>query len=121
MPFRDITGHHQLLALIASAASRGTLPPSLIFSGPEGVGKRMSALGLAQLFNCLAPTEGDACGECASCKRIGRGVHADVFVVEPDDGGSIKIDAVREAVERTAYRSEEHTSELQSRLHLVCR
>jgi DNA polymerase-3 subunit delta' len=31
-------------------------------------------------------------------------VHADVFLVEPGDTGVIKIDQVREAVERTAYR-----------------
>src|SRR5204863_6663879 len=49
MPFRDITGHRQLLELIAQAAVRGTLPPSLIFAGPEGVGKRMAAVALAQL------------------------------------------------------------------------
>ena len=44
MPFGDITGHRHLLDLIARAASRGTLPPSLIFAGPDGVGKRMAAV-----------------------------------------------------------------------------
>jgi hypothetical protein len=38
MPFRDITGHRHLLDLIARAASRGTLPPSVIFAGPQGIG-----------------------------------------------------------------------------------
>src|SRR2546429_1802251 len=32
-----------------------------------------------------------------------------------------RISSIRCVVQRTAARSEEHTSELQSRLHLVCR
>lgn len=107
MAFRDITGHRHLLDLIVRATVRGTLPPSLIFAGPEGVGKRMAAVSLAQIMNCTAleKTGGnDACGECAACKRIGRGVHADVLMLEPGDTGIIKIDQVRDAIERAAYR-----------------
>jgi DNA polymerase-3 subunit delta' len=107
MPFRDLAGHRRVLELTARAAARGTLPPSLIFAGPEGVGKRRAALALAQLFNCASPASEpapDACGQCASCRRIGRGVHADVLSIEPDDGGSIKIDQIRVAIERSAYR-----------------
>jgi DNA polymerase-3 subunit delta' len=103
MPFRDLAGHHHLLELLARAATRGTLPPSLIFAGPEGVGKRLAAVSLAQLVNCAAGGT-DACGVCPSCKRIARGVHADILLIEPGDTGSIKVDQVRAAIERTAYR-----------------
>ncbi len=116
MPFKDITGHAHIHELLARAASRGSLPPSLIFAGPEGVGKRATAMALAQMLNCLAlPPAGsgtddgdgpvpDACGVCAACRRIMRGVHADVLVVEPGETGSIKVEQVREAIDRTAYR-----------------
>lgn len=114
VPFRDISGHHQLFELIGRAAARGTLPPSLVFAGPEGVGKRRAAVALAQLLNCLAPgasgaeraaeREHDSCGECAACRRIARGVHADVLIVEPGETGSIKVDQIRDAIERSAYR-----------------
>jgi DNA polymerase III subunit delta' len=104
MPFGAIAGHRHLLELIASAAARGSLPPSLIFSGPDGIGKKMAALSLAQLFNCLKPAALDACGVCAACTRIARGVHADVLLIEPGETGSIKVDQVREAIDRSAYR-----------------
>ena len=65
MPFREIAGHDHLKQLIARAAVRGTLPPSLIFAGPAGVGKAMMALALAQFLICLAPAEEDVCSECA--------------------------------------------------------
>ena len=112
MPFREITGHRRLLDLLARAARRESLPPSLIFAGPDGVGKRLAAVALAQVMNCRTPVpldeplgeDEDACGVCASCRRIARGVHADVLLIEPGDTGAIKIDQIREAIERTAYR-----------------
>jgi DNA polymerase-3 subunit delta' len=109
MAFRAISGHTHVLDLLASAASRGSLPPSLIFAGPEGVGKRLAAVALAQLLNCPSPAVSergtpDACGVCSSCTRIARGIHADVLLVEPGESGNIKIDAIRDAVERAAYR-----------------
>ena len=107
MPFRDLAGHRRLLDLTARAAGRGSLPPSLIFAGPEGVGKRRAAIALAQLFNCAsacAEPAPDACGACAACRRIARGVHADVLMIEPGDTGSIKVDQARDAIERSAYR-----------------
>lgn len=106
MPFRDIAGHSRLLELLGAAVSRGSLPPSLIFAGPDGIGKRRTAIALAQLLNCPSPVDAgrDACGVCASCTRIARLVHADVLLIEPGETGAIKVDAVRQAIERTAYR-----------------
>ena len=114
MSFREIAGHRRLFGLMTAAAVRGTLPPSVIFAGPEGVGKRRAAIALAQLLNCESPVEVayvagepagvDACGRCGSCRKIARGVHADVLVIEPGDTGVIKVDQVREAVDRAAYR-----------------
>jgi DNA polymerase III subunit delta' len=110
MAFPAITGHKPLLTLLARATARGSLPPSLIFSGPDGVGKRMAAVALAQALNCERPIPWpdeagvSGCGECAACRRIARGVHADVLFVEPGDSGSIGVDLVREAIDRTAYR-----------------
>ncbi len=109
MPFRDIVGHRRILSLLSRSIRGGTLPPSLIFSGPEGVGKRLAAQGVAQALNCVSPAKAgdlelDACGECPACRRIARGVHPDVLVVAPGDAGSIKIEQVREVNERTIYR-----------------
>ncbi len=109
MPFRTIIGHRRLVALLSRAAARGTMPPSLLLAGPAGVGKRRVAIALAETVNCLAAIvttdlERDACGECASCRRIARGIHPDVIIVEPGETGSIKIDAVRDVIDRAQYR-----------------
>jgi DNA polymerase III subunit delta' len=109
LPFRAIIGHRRLVSLLSRAVARDTVPPSLLLAGPEGVGKRRVATALVETLNCLKPIatdtrERDACGECAACRRIARGIHPDVIVIEPGDSGSIKIDPVRDVVERAQYR-----------------
>ena len=115
MPFRDVIGHRRLVGLLSRSVGRDSLPPSLIFAGPDGIGKRLAALATAQALNCTNPIvsgaspgtqdiEFDACGVCAACTRIARNVHPDILIVEPGENGSIKIEQVREIVERAAYR-----------------
>ena len=111
MPLRSIAGHGHLLSLLSRAVARQTLPPALLLAGPGGVGKRTIALALAETLNCLQPRssgdrlEIDACGgACASCRRIARGVHPDVIVLEPGETGTIKIDEVRDVIDRANYR-----------------
>ena len=108
--FRAIVGHHRVKALLAGAVKRNSVPPTLLFAGSSGVGKSLVADATATAVNCLAPIENidglavDACGECRACDRIARGVHVEVSRLEPDDMGAIKIDVVRDILERTAFR-----------------
>ena len=113
MPFRDVVGHVRLIDLLSRSIAGGTLPPSLLFAGPAGVGKHLSALAVAQALNCTDISRGaglrsegsvDACGVCPACTRIARGVHPDVLFVSPGDSGAIKIDQVRDIVDRAQYR-----------------
>ena len=113
MGLGHITGHAPIRRLIARAVARDTLPPCLVLTGPDGVGKRRVALALAEMLNCEAvnpPEAGgpaafpDACGVCGACQRIARGVHADVIIIEPGETGSIRVDAVRAAVDQAAFR-----------------
>ena len=42
MPFRDVIGHRRIVELLSRSVARDALPPSLIFAGPAGVGKRLA-------------------------------------------------------------------------------
>jgi DNA polymerase-3 subunit delta' len=117
MTLRDIIGHRRLTTLIARAIERESLPPTLLFAGPSGVGKWAVARATAQAVNCLDPSTRslragqadselpyDACGKCRSCDRIARGVHVDVIMLEPDDRASIKLEPVRDVLSKTGFR-----------------
>ncbi len=109
MPLSTVSGHRRLLAVLARSIGRDSLPPSLIFEGPRGVGKFTTAIGVAQTLNCTTPVDGeeaekDACGACSACRRIAKGLHPDVRILEPGETGNIRIDQVREAIELSAYR-----------------
>jgi len=110
VPFSTIAGHGRVLSLLSRAIARDAMPPAVLMAGPAGVGKRLTAVAVAQAINCLQPRssaelERDACGECASCKRIARGVHPDVIILEPaGETAVIKIEPLREVVQQSQYR-----------------
>jgi len=111
MLLRNIIGHRRLTTLLARAIERESLPPTLLFAGPPGVGKWAVARATAQAVNCLDPVRLpnddlaiDACGKCRACDRVARRVHVDVIALEPDERASIKIDVVRDVLGRTSFR-----------------
>ena len=59
----------------------GRIPHSLLLTGPEGVGKRLSACVLAAALNCLSPDEEGACGRCVSCRQLAAGNHPQIYFV----------------------------------------
>src|SRR2546422_4352953 len=98
MPIPPLYGHEGIRNRLVGAIASGRLPQALLLEGPAGVGKQRLGLWLAQALVCERPGKkagvkaGEGCGECQQCKLV-----------------------------LNLSRSEEHTSELQSRLHLVCR
>jgi DNA polymerase-3 subunit delta' len=114
MPLGDVIGHHRLVGLLGAAVNRDRVPQSLLFAGPAGVGKRTTAVALAQALNCqarrnVAVSDGttilDACGVCAACQRIARGQHTDVTIIDRGEEASIKIKRLRERLlEVVGYR-----------------
>lgn len=89
-------GNSAVIERLESKLVSGRLPHGLIFSGPEGVGKRTYALRLIQALNCREDvTRG--CGICGSCQRIVRGTHPDVRMISVEgDATQIRIEQIRE-------------------------
>ena len=104
MRLGDILGHAQPRALLLRAVAARSVPQSLLFDGPDGVGKRTTALALASAINCQQPVDGDACGQCSSCRRIARAQHPDIVSLVPNEKGSITVDMVREVIGQASYR-----------------
>ena len=101
-PLREIIGHEQPLRVLQGALAARRMHHSLLFFGPDAIGKRRVATALAAALNCVAPREADACGECASCRRIEKGSHPDVTLVTLEKT-MIPIDAIRRVRQEASY------------------
>lgn len=100
MAFDDVLGNSQTKKILKKSLQRNRIPNSLLFFGPEGVGKRDIAMVLAKAMNCLKNKD-DACEVCASCRAIENGNFPDVMVISPEKN-VLKIEQMR-AMKKTAY------------------
>lgn len=83
MSFHNIAGNGHVKKILRLALERRRVPNSLLFSGPDGVGKRETALVLAKALNCLRETD-DSCDVCDSCRAIDNGNFPDVIEIAPE-------------------------------------
>src|SRR5687768_12262095 len=103
----NIIGHEWAVDFLRRSIAGGHGAHAYLLSGPEGVGKSLLALRLAQVLNCETSAD-DPCLICRACKRIERGNHPDVRVagmasqaagLKADEAlrqKELKIDTVRE-------------------------
>jgi DNA polymerase III subunit delta' len=95
----EVVGHADAVALLRETLESGRVTHAWLFTGPPGVGKVYLARVFAAALNC--PAGGD--GTCDVCRRVMRGVHPDVHLVEPE-GDNLLVEDVR-AVRDEASRS----------------
>lgn len=95
----EIVGNEKLIGLLR----QGTLPPSALFVGCSGIGKRTTALLLAALGNCRSPRDQDVCGKCSSCIKALSGNHPDITLIRAEKN-TIKIGQIRELNVEAQYR-----------------
>lgn len=91
MTFDQILGHDRQKEILRRALVNGRVAHAYLFSGPDGIGKRLMALALARAIVCL---EQRGCGHCQACRKIDHQNHPDLHTLEPD-GNSIKIEQIR--------------------------
>ncbi|WP_342348298.1 DNA polymerase III subunit delta' [uncultured Nitrospira sp.] len=111
MAFRDLVGHQQPIKWLQTAVSTNHLGHAYLFHGEPTIGKRLTAIALAQYLHCevpqVAPTP-DACGLCRSCHQIAQATHPDFLLVQPEDtqkqNPKITIDQIRDIEHLVIYR-----------------
>jgi DNA polymerase-3 subunit delta' len=81
VPLIDLYGHEPLRSRLSESVRAGTLPSSLLFQGPRGVGKQRLALWLAERLLCTS--EGAPCGTCKACRYVQAITHPDLHWVFP--------------------------------------
>ncbi|MBN2374529.1 DNA polymerase III subunit delta' [bacterium] len=102
MPFKDIIGHDKTIRDIQRLMDEDRLPHALLFTGPEGIGKKLTGFSIAKALMCKE-SKNDFCDSCPSCQSISKGNHPDVALIQPE-GNSIKIEQMREWQKTLEYR-----------------
>ena len=70
--FDELTGNARVKAVLKRMLVTDRLPGAMLFTGEEGIGKKLFALEVARALNCRTPKDHEACGVCSSCVRIRR-------------------------------------------------
>ena len=80
MRFADVCHQERAISIIRRALSSGRTHHAYLFDGPEGVGKRTSAMALVGRLLCESSglaADADACGDCPSCRLVASNNHPD--------------------------------------------
>ncbi len=66
----QVIGNERVKKLLRRMLESGRLPGAMLFTGEDGIGKKLLALEIARALNCRAPQGVEGCGTCPACKRI---------------------------------------------------
>lgn len=68
--FDQLVGNDRVKRLLLRMLESSRLPGAMLFTGEDGIGKKLFALEIARALNCRSPQGVEACGSCPACKRI---------------------------------------------------
>jgi DNA polymerase III subunit delta' len=102
MSFNAIQGQDRAVHNLKQSLKRDKLHHAYLFSGPEGVGKKMAALELIKALNCDRPGPDGGCDHCPSCLKLEKQIHPDFIHLKPE-GVNIRIEQIRNLSQRLAF------------------
>jgi len=121
MTLQKVEGQPRAVETLKAALRSGAVHHAYLFTGPEGVGRELAAVGFVQALLCtVQPNEG--CGSCDTCLRVEKMSHPDVVWVMPQEemvarklagrsdfsgtvSKEIRVEQVRSLQERLSLRS----------------
>jgi len=106
MAFDKIKGNESVVGVLRGMVDSGRVPHAMLFFENPASGGMTIAQAFLQYLFCKNRKDGDACGECPSCKKIAKMVHPDVHYVFPvNEGEVIKSDHPVSSMGMEAFRA----------------
>lgn len=113
MLFKDIIGHNETKQALIRSVQNNHVAHAQLFDGPVGGAGIALAWAFATYVNCEDKQPDDACGRCASCVKMRKLVHPDVYHIfplprTPKDGEDLLRDLTgkwRSFLEESPYRT----------------
>ncbi len=101
--FAEVIGQEHVTEPLRAALANNRVNHAYLFSGPRGCGKTTSARILARALNCEKAPVADPCGECESCRDLGRGGPGSIDVIEIDAASHGGVDDARDLREKAFF------------------
>jgi len=96
MSFQDIKGQDKPIELLKDYIRQSRLGGGYLFTGPQGIGKKLAAKTLAKAVNCQEESL-DSCDRCNSCLKIDKNEHPDFHLIDINEiSDAIKIEHIRQ-------------------------
>ncbi len=96
-----VVRQEHIVKILKNQIESGKIGHAYLFCGPRGTGKTSVAKIFARAINCEHPVNGSPCGECATCKAIGKGGNLDIS--EIDAASNNGVDEMRDLREKVQY------------------
>ncbi|MBX7232633.1 MAG: DNA polymerase III subunit [Bdellovibrionales bacterium] len=99
--WNQIFGQQKALTQLDQSLKNGRLSHAYLFVGPSAVGKKKTALALAQRILCES---GNSCGCCRSCLKVEKGQSENLIILQNDstelknNQGIIKVEVIRQMI-----------------------
>ncbi len=100
-----VIGHGHAVRRLRQGLQHGRLHHAWLITGAEGLGRATLARCFAMALNCEAELPGGRpCQDCSACRRTRSGNPPDLLQVRPEDGATLRIDAIRDALRNLALK-----------------
>ncbi|MBQ1172725.1 MAG: DNA polymerase III subunit delta' [Lachnospiraceae bacterium] len=93
--FQDIIGQEQIVEHLKTAVKADQVNHAYIIQGERSSGKEFIAKVFAEALQCEKNEDGDACGECHSCKQAEGGNQPDIIKVTHEKPNTIGVEDIR--------------------------
>ena len=107
LSWKNLIGHETTATYLKKNIAEEKFPHAVLFSGEEGIGKRLAAEICAAAMLCENPADGEPCGVCESCRLVAARSHPDFYVVEAEEAKTvrnIKIGQIRDLQSEAALK-----------------
>ena len=82
--FEKIIGQKKPIKVLKNLIKYDRVGHAFLFSGKEGIGKRLTAIAFSKAVNCFNLSENyEPCNRCSSCLKIEKGIHPDFQLITP--------------------------------------
>lgn len=96
---KNVVGHDDIITYIQNAVKEDKVSHAYILNGERGTGKKLLANLFAMSLQCQnREPDGDACGQCQSCKQALSGNQPDIIRITHEKPNSISVDDIRKQI-----------------------